>query len=162
VDDFLLVRPDKTKIQLPKDFLKSRFNMKDMGACSYFLGIRITRNRKERTIHLTQDTYITKVLTAFQMENCKPVASPLECGSLSQLVTYDSTATEGALKQYQSAIGSLMYAMIQTRPDLAFSVSALSRFSHNPGPAHWKAVQRVLKYLKRTRNLGITYKGQLN
>jgi transposase InsO family protein len=160
VDDFLLVGPDKTKIQLLKDFLNSRFNMKDLGACSHFLGIRITRDRKERTIHLTQDTYILKVLNSFQMENCKPVASPLECGSLNQLVPYDSIATEKELKQYQSAIGCLMYAMIQTRPDLAFSVSALSRFSHNPGPAHWNAVQRVFRYLSKTRNLGITYKGQ--
>jgi hypothetical protein len=136
VDDFLFVGPDKTNIQLLKDFLKSGFNMKDLGACPHFLGIRITRDRKERTIHLTQDTYITKVLTAFHMENCKPVASPLECGSPSQLVPYDSTATESALKQYQSAIGSLMYAMIQTRPNLAFSLSALSRLSHNPRPAH--------------------------
>jgi hypothetical protein len=59
--------------------------------------------------------------------------------------------------RYQSAIGSLMYAMTQTQPDLAFAVSRLSQYCSNPEDVHWKAVQRVMRYLKGTTNTGILY-----
>ncbi|KAJ9562188.1 hypothetical protein OSB04_007348 [Centaurea solstitialis] len=60
--------------------------------------------------------------------------------------------------EYASAIGCMMYAMHCTRPDIAFAVSRLSQFTSNPGPDHWKAIGRVLGYLKRTSNLELTYK----
>ena len=59
--------------------------------------------------------------------------------------------------EYASAIGSLMYAMHCTRPDIAFSICKLSRFTKNPGVMHWKARTRVLGYLKRTKDLGLFY-----
>jgi hypothetical protein len=60
---------------------------------------------------------------------------------------------------YQSAVGALMYAMLGTRPDIAFAVTKLSQFSQNPGPAHWKALKRVLRYLKGTLDYQLTYRG---
>jgi hypothetical protein len=64
---------------------------------------------------------------------------------------------KGLCSQYQSAIGSLMYAMMQTRPDLAFPVSWLSQYCSNPKEEHWKAVKRVLRYLRGTATTGILY-----
>ena len=58
---------------------------------------------------------------------------------------------------YASAVGSLMYAMLCTRPDICFAVGVVSHFQSNPGPEHWIAVKHVLKYLRRTRNLMLTY-----
>ena len=62
--------------------------------------------------------------------------------------------------EYAKIIGSLMYAMTCTRPDIAFAVGKLSRFTSNPGPQHWLAIRRVLRYLKGTINYGITYSGE--
>ena len=62
-------------------------------------------------------------------------------------------------QRYQAAVESLMYTMIGTRPDIAFSVSAVSQFSTNPGPSHWTAVRRIFRYLSGTKALGILYDG---
>ena len=60
---------------------------------------------------------------------------------------------------YASAIGSLMYAMLCTRPNIAYAVSVTSRFQSNPGLEHWVAVKAILKYLRRTKDLILTYRG---
>src|SRR6202021_608448 len=71
-------------------------------------------------------------------------------------------ASVSEILEFQSAIGSLMYAMTQTRPDLAYAVSKLSRYSHNLGKNHWKAIRHVFKYLSGTRTLRIKYKNTGN
>ncbi|KAK4397293.1 Retrovirus-related Pol polyprotein from transposon TNT 1-94 [Sesamum angolense] len=60
---------------------------------------------------------------------------------------------------YASAVGSLMYAMMCTRLDLCFAVGMVSRYQSNPGPDHWVAVKRILRYLKGTSNLALCYHG---
>jgi hypothetical protein len=60
---------------------------------------------------------------------------------------------------YQSMLGSIMYAMLWTRPDLGYAVSLLGRFSANPGPEHWNCMKHVLRYLQRTKNMVIEYNG---
>ena len=62
-------------------------------------------------------------------------------------------------KPYASAIGSLMYAMLCTRPDLALAISMTNRYQSNPGMAHWTAVKNILKYLRRTKDLFLVYGG---
>jgi len=93
------------------------------------------------------------------METAAPKSTPMEPNALKVLIKNTGKATPEDIRQYQSIIGSLMYAMTQTRLDLAFPVSLLSRFATNPSAAHMGAAKRVLKYLKHTRNLGITYNG---
>jgi hypothetical protein len=65
-------------------------------------------------------------------------------------------------KNYRSAVGSFMYLAMGTRPDLAYSLQQLSQFLHCPGPAHWSAVQRVLRYLKGTQSHGLRLGGLHN
>ena len=60
---------------------------------------------------------------------------------------------------YASAVGSLMYAMLCTRPDICYAVGMVSRFQSNPGPDHWTAVKNILKYLRRTRNYMLVFSG---
>ena len=104
------------------------------------------------------------------MGESKPCRTPMEADLTNKLSKADSPseeeqqATENVeLKQlYQEAVGSLMYLMICTRPDIAFAVSFLSRFSSNPGIKHWQAVKQVFKYLNGTRNYGITLGGQID
>ncbi|GJV47622.1 zinc finger, CCHC-type containing protein [Tanacetum coccineum] len=59
--------------------------------------------------------------------------------------------------EYSKAIGYLMYAMISTRPDIAYAVGRLSRFTSNPSRQHWKAITRMFKYLGGTMNYGLSY-----
>ena len=81
----------------------------------------------------------------------------MEANALKILVKNTRTATPNEIRLYQSMIRSLMYAMTQTRLDLAFLVSILLRFACNPSAAHIGAAKRVIRYLKYTRNHGITY-----
>jgi hypothetical protein len=158
VDDFLIFRPSKDQIDELKAKLHEVLRVEDLGPCQQFLGVKVIRDRQARTVHLVQDQYIERVLKAFQMENSKPMATPIAAGLVPLLVKSTLQASAADIKEFQSALGSLMYTMTQTRPDLGYPVSKLARYSHNPGEIHWKAIRHVFKYLSGTRNLGITYR----
>ncbi|XP_071578912.1 uncharacterized protein [Temnothorax nylanderi] len=134
--------------------------MKDLGQLHYCLGIEFSQDKKKREIRMTQRKYIQDVLKRFNMEDCKPVATPMNPAV--KLSKKMSPTTEEDKKQmsqipYRNVIGSLMYLATSTRPDIAYAISILSQFSENPGQDHWKAAKRVLRYLKKTENLGITF-----
>lgn len=136
--------------------------MKDLGEAHYILGIQITRNRQARTLCISQEEYLKNVLDRFAMSECKPVVTPLATGT--QLLKSDCPSTPEDAEAmsaipYQSAIGAIMYAMLGTRPDIAYAVTTLSQFSHNPGPVHWTGVKRLLRYLRGTMDFKLTYSG---
>jgi hypothetical protein len=157
IDDLLIFGKNKTKIQHFKDALNKRFSMKDMGACQWYLGIDVQRDRVHRTITLSQKAYIQKVLSDFQMLNCNPETTPMSSTAQLQKAEDGYTASVDFCSQYQSAVGSLLYVMMGTRPDIAYAVGIVSRFSHNPTKSHWHAVQRIFRYLKGTIGATIRY-----
>jgi transposase InsO family protein len=159
VDDMLIIGKDTAKITQLKQDLNTKFQMDDLGTAAYFLGIRITRDREKRTVSICQDAYIRKILKRFSMENCKHVDTPMASGTQEFMVPYNKKATETETTEYQSMIGSLMYLATNTRPDIMYSVSILSRFLSNPSPQHCNAARRVFQYLKGTIDLAITYGG---
>ncbi|KAI0991940.1 hypothetical protein K3495_g16247, partial [Podosphaera aphanis] len=126
---------------------------------SYFLGVRITRDRPRKRIYLTQDAYARQILERFGLENCRPVDTPIAAGYEKFLVRNDGVATSAEIKEYQSKIGSILYLAVHTRPDIAFACSAFSRYLSNPSAQHLKGVDRILCYIKGTINLGIMYDG---
>ena len=160
VNDFLILGADINAIQELKSQLSKRFTMKDLGQCHTFLSIEISRNRKDRTIYLCQKSYIEKVLRVFGMESATGKATLMETNRTQILTANIKQASEEDIKLFQSIIGSLMYAMIQTRPDIAFAVCFLSRFLSNLTTAHIQAAYRVLRYLRHTKTLGVTYHGK--
>ena len=106
--------------------------------------MRISRDRANKKIWLSQEEYIEKVLERFNMQNAKPVNSPLAGHhKLSKDHCPTSKREKEAMKKvpYQSDVGCLMYAMVCTRPDLAYAVGVVSRFMSNPGEAHWAVVK---------------------
>ena len=109
--------------------LAKSFAMKDLGAAMKILGMRITRDRKNRKLTLSQGEYIEKVLQRFRMHNAKPVSTPL-CPETQEEIDYMSKIP------YSSTIGSLMYAMVCTRPDIAHAVGVLSGYMNNLGKEH--------------------------
>ncbi|KAJ9546934.1 hypothetical protein OSB04_019477 [Centaurea solstitialis] len=162
VDDILLIGNDVPTLQSVKAWLRRCFQMKDLGEATYILGIKIYRNRSRRLIALSQSTYIDKILKRFRMDESKKGFIPMQHGIvLSKAQCPESSQDKNKMKSipYASAIGSIMYAMLCTRPDVAYSVSVMSRYQQNPGEAHRVAVKNILKYLRRTKEMFLVFEG---
>ncbi|KAL5848374.1 hypothetical protein ACOSQ4_006387 [Xanthoceras sorbifolium] len=162
VDDMLVAGSDMQEIMNLKRELSKQFAMKDLGAAKQILGMRIKRDTKSKTLLLSQAEYIKKVLSRFNMQDAKPVSTPLGVHfrlSKEQSPKTEEERTHMAKVPYASAIGSLMYAMVCTRPDIAQAVGAVSRYMNNPGKIHWEAVKWILRYLRGTTNKTLCFKG---
>lgn len=118
--------------------------------------MEIQRDRTKRTVRITQTTYLKKVLARFNMTNSTPVPTPMVVGTQLEEESVDQ-ATPDAVREYQSMVGSMMYSMVQTRPDIYFAITILSRYNQNPNSKHIAAVKCVLRYLKGTVDHDITY-----
>ncbi|GJV32620.1 putative RNA-directed DNA polymerase [Tanacetum coccineum] len=134
VDDMLIVGKNIERIAQLKQDLSKSFAMKDLGPAKQILGIRIFRDRGAKKLHISQEQYIKK-----------------DCPSSKKNIEKMDRVP------YASAVGSLMYAMVCTRPDLAHAVGVVSRFLSNPGKKHWEAVKWIFRYLRGTSKLGITF-----
>ena len=162
VDDILLIGNDVSTLQSVKIWLSKNFSMKDLGEATYILGIRIYRDRSKRLLGLSQSTYIDKVLKRFSMDQSKKGFLPMSHGiSLSKSMCPQTQDERDRMSKipYASAIGSIMYAMICTRPDVSYALSITSRYQSNPGEDHWGAVKNILKYLRRTKDMFLVYGG---
>ena len=78
------------------------------------------------------------------MENCHPINTPMAVGVTEFIIPFDGQVIVKDTKLYRSKIGFLIYLAIQTRPDIAYRVSILSRFLLNPSPQHIKATDQIL------------------
>ncbi|KAJ9539153.1 hypothetical protein OSB04_031886 [Centaurea solstitialis] len=125
VDDILLIGKDVPTLHSVKSWLSKCFQMKYLGEAAYILGIKIYKNRSRRLIGLSQSTYIDKVLKKFRMDESKKGFIPMQHGIvLSKTQCPVSNQDQDKMKSvpYASTIGSIMYAMLSTRPDVAYSV----------------------------------------
>ena len=121
VDDILLIGNDIEFLDSIKGYLNKSFSMKDLGEAAYILGIKIYRDRSGRLIGLSQSTYLDKVLKKFKMDQAKKGFLPILQGvKLSQTQCPTTAEDREKMKDvpYASAIGSIMYAMLCTRPDV--------------------------------------------
>jgi hypothetical protein len=159
VDDLLIAGASKPNIADLKAALSANFKMSDLGACHFYLGMEIIRDRPNRELRLAQTAYIRKVLREFGMSEAKTVDTPMETSSKLGPALPDYQAPAIFRREYQSAVGSLMYAMLGTRPDIAFAVSVVSRFSANPNPSHMVSVKRIMRYLGATAHMGLVFRG---
>ena len=131
IDDILLIKNDIEVLSDVKDWLKNQFEMKDLGEANYLLGIKILRNRKNKLLALSQASYIDKILARFNMENSKRGTLPFRHGI--HLSKEQSPKTpEGKERMsripYALAVGSLMYAMLCTRPDICYAMGVVSQY----------------------------------
>ena len=151
VDDMLIMGNSKDVILSTKRLLNSMFDMKDLGLADVILGIQIKRNNEGYI--LTQSHYVEKILNKYGQINCKPAVTPFDANC--KLKKNNGNAVSQL--EYSQIIGSLMYLMNATRPDIAYSVSRLSRYTSNPAKDHWEALIRVLRYLKYTITYGLHF-----
>ena len=110
------------------------------GASKQILGMRITRDKKNKKLTFPQSEYIEKVSKIFNMQNAKPVSIPLVIHfKLSKEVCPKAQEEMAYMSKfpYASAVGILMYAMFCTRPNIAHAVGVVSRYMNNPGKEHW-------------------------
>jgi hypothetical protein len=146
VDDILLIGNDIPMLEAAKTSLKNSFSMKDLGEVAHILGIKIYRDRSKRLIKLSQDTYIDKVLKGFNMEEAKKGFLPMSHRIHLSKTQYPSTTDERERMSripYASAIVSIMYAMICTRPDILYAHSVTSRYQSDLGEGHWTAIKKM-------------------
>ncbi|KAK6140518.1 hypothetical protein DH2020_025748 [Rehmannia glutinosa] len=151
VDDMLIMGSSNDLIINTKNMLKKNFDMKDMGLSDVILGIKISRTSDG--IVLSQSHYVESILRRFNAFDNPPAKTPVDLS----LHLAKNRGEPVSQLEYARVIGSLMYLTNCTCPDIAYSVSKLSRFTSNPSTDHWKAVRRVLRYLKYTMNYGILY-----
>jgi hypothetical protein len=135
--------------------LSHEFDMKDLCAAKKILGMEIIRDRKSGLLSLSQKNYIEKVLHRFNMHNAKPVNTPLaphfKLSTKHCDESYDDLEYMSKIP-YPSIVGSLMYAMVCSRPDLSHAMSVVSRYMANPSREHWKVVQWIFIYLRGSSN----------
>jgi hypothetical protein len=162
VDDILLIGNDVQMLNSVKEYLNNNFSMKDMGEAAYVLGIKIYRDRSSRMLALSQSTYLDKVLKSFKMENSKKGNLPIVKGmslSVTQSPARQKEKSEISNNPHASAIGSIMYAMQSTRPDIVLALSLTSRYQDNPGISQWNVVKGILKYLRNMKDMVLGYGG---
>ena len=134
-----------------------RYEMHYMGELSWFLGIRVIRDRPNRKLWLCQDSYIDKVIKRYHLEHRKTPHTPLPS---EPLVPYESQAAPQEIHAYQQRVGSLNFATTVTRADAAKASSILAEFMHNPSPRHMDAADHALLYLYGTKSLAIEYSAE--
>ena len=152
VDDLVIIANLESDVKKVKTALANRFQMKDLGELHYCLGINVLHQGS--TLKLCQKSYVEQILRKYGMEHAKPVATP---AATDVRLQRDDGSKPVDPVSYQSIVGSLLYASIATRPDIAHSVGVLSKFNSCPTETHLTAAKRVLRYLKNTADYGMTY-----
>ncbi|KAM4577057.1 uncharacterized protein PAE49_006958 [Odontesthes bonariensis] len=124
-------------------------------ALPYLLGISVIQDKTNNCVYLHQKHYIEAILQKYGMDKANPVTTPADANV--KLQKNDGVSKPVNPGTYQSIVGSLLYAAMATRPDIAQAVSAVSKFNAEPNTAHMTAVKRILRYLKGTTNLALEY-----
>lgn len=161
VDDIVIAyhRTDKQEWMNYHSIITTRYKIKDLGDVQWVLGMNVTRDRNKRIITIDQRRYIKKKLEQFKLTNIKPSKIPGDKNL--RLVQQEAKDAENDDRNpsYREIVGSVLYASIGTRPDIAHAVHEISKFCNNPSSLHHKAALRVLKYLSGTVDTHIlTYK----
>ena len=142
-----------TVISDVKKALEATFHLEDSGKLHWFLGLRI--RQEEGKVTVDQERYIETTLERFQMDQCKPSRTPADLNL--KLQTAQNGDEEVDQRIYRSLVGSLLYLANQTKPDIMFTVSILSRHMNAPTNQHWMCGKRFLRYLQGSKSLKLTY-----
>ncbi|CAI7812436.1 unnamed protein product, partial [Closterium sp. NIES-54] len=155
VDDLIILSSSSSLLASFKHALSSRFKLRDLGPLSYYLGFHITRDRTSRTLHLHQSKFITSILDTYSFSPLNPAATPMD----TKFQPPVTSSPHSSSFPYTSFVGSIMYAMVGTRPDLAYSAGVLARHLHDWSTPHVSAAKRIARYLKGTTSLRLLLGG---
>jgi hypothetical protein len=159
VDDLNIIGTE-LDINEARDHLKTEFEMKDLDKTKFCLGLQLEYLPTSILVH--QSVYIQKILEKFNMDKAYSSKTPMVIRALEKdsdpfRRRQEGEEVLGYEYPYLSAIGALMYLANNTRPDIAFAVNLLIRFSATPTMRHWNGVKDVLRYHRGTPDLGVFY-----
>ena len=126
--------------------------MSNLKELYYYLGVEFEMNKEACTITMNQMSYLEEVFKRFNMEECKLVRIPFNANSKLKLMDKKFGNVQRKMKSvlYKARVGSLIFAMVDTRADIIFAVSTVSQFMSKAGPPHWMVVKHIMRYLKGT------------
>ncbi|CAG7719483.1 unnamed protein product [Allacma fusca] len=156
VDDGLMMSPKKDVLSSLMDGIQQTFKI-TKGSPTSYVGLEITRKGETGPISITQKKYIVDLLEKYNMSSCKPASVPLQPDT--ELTPIEPTDDS---YPYRQIIGSLLFLAKCSRPDISVAVSKLAQFLNCYGEPHWKAAKGVLRYLRGTTDVGITYQSSGN
>jgi len=163
VDDLNIIGTTQV-IKEASSYLKTEFEMKELGKTKYCLGLQLEHTHEGVLLH--QSAYIQKILEKFNMKDSYPTRTPMVVRSLA--VESDPFRPQenndellGPECPYLSAIGALMYLANGTRPDIAFAVNLLARFSSVPTKRHWNGIKQIFRYLRGTQDIGLFFRKKI-
>jgi hypothetical protein len=154
VDDILVAASNLQQVQKVKEQLMSIFEARDLGEARMFVGFQIERNRAQRTLKIHQQHIVRDMVAKFSTDEARARVTPL---APSSRLSKDVEHPVGSTVPYAELVGSLMYLMVCTRPDIALAVSMLARYMSAPARQHWEAAKGVLRYVQGTQTMGIVY-----
>jgi hypothetical protein len=162
VDDIIIGAKTKTEMEDIKKNINNKFPITDKGPISKYLNMSFSRNRKERTIFISQPSKIDKLLNDVRLtpEEKQLIRTPTKLPACPNTIltktmcaSTESEITEMKNKPYKSILGQALFISITCRPDIATAVSNCGKYAQNPGVQHWKALLKIITYLNTTRNL---------
>lgn len=169
VDDILMASNNKEKLKEVKMALSKEFQMTILGEPKEFLSISIRRDRENKTIRLSQEKFVDKILKRYGFEEVHPQRTSM---LTIRAINHDRKMRESDIESentedkgekingpYREIVGSLLYLSGTTRQDISYTVNVLSRHQTNPTEEDWKMVTRLMRYLKGTKSLGLRYTG---
>lgn len=151
VDDGIVAAKSENLATELVTYLQKFLELKTM-ECKSYLGFEIDRDTEARTLKIHQTAYINRILDRFNMKDCKIASTPEEVGVCN---TSQEKLSDGY--PFKELVGSLLYLVTCTRPDIAHAVSMASRTS-DPTQEHWARLKRILRYLKGTLSIGILFR----
>jgi hypothetical protein len=160
VDDCTIAASSTAAVDALKVGLRKHVEVTDLGKLHWMLGIEVRRDRVGGTVHLSQRSYIDTIIRHYGFSDAKPVSTPFDTQVRLTLEQALADVAEFAVMcdvPYREAVGALNWAALATRPDIAFAVATVARFSANPGMVHWNTVKRIFRYLVGTCDLWLSY-----
>ncbi|GJY27391.1 ribonuclease H-like domain-containing protein [Tanacetum coccineum] len=154
-DDIVVTGNCMKEINQFKPFLKSKFNIKDLGSLKYFLGIVVIKTGDD--LCLSQRKYCLELLKEYGLLGCKPVSTPMEPNYVLPYVATGHDPLLDNIISYQQLLGKLIYLM-HTRPDISYFIHCLAQYMHSLLKSYLKCALNVLRYLKNAQGKGIKYK----
>jgi len=160
VDDLIIAGSTREVTSSVKQRLSNRYSMKDLGEIDEILGCKVHVNKVLGTVTVHQQKYVGSILDKYLDKDETKAETPADAKIILTLAHGPESDAEKEFMTnipYREVIGSLLWLSLGTRPDITYAVSQVAKFSANPGPTHWRAVIRIMRYLLGTRTLGLTY-----
>ena len=155
VDDLIITGPNLRSIHEIITELEKSITLEKIGNINQFLGMQVTTDYKNKCIQLNQNKYTASLLERFDKQTVRPVTSPVELGI--NLEKSQEEPSNENIRKYQQQVGSLIYLAINTRPDISFAVNRCARYMAKPNETHFRALDRIWKYLAKFPEFGLYY-----